>query len=74
MGFSVREVIETARQVTGAHDPGKRKAAPRPGDAPRLVASSDKIRQELGWTPRHPDLKDIVAERLGLAPQPSEWV
>jgi UDP-glucose 4-epimerase len=33
----------------------------RPGDAPWLVASSEKIRRELGWQPQHPDLGDIVA-------------
>ena len=58
-GFSVREVIETARQVTGAQIPVN-EIAPRPGDAPRLVASSEKIRRELGWTPLHPELLDIV--------------
>jgi UDP-glucose 4-epimerase len=59
-GYSVREVIETARRVTGVPIPA-REAARRPGDAPRLVASSGKIRRELGWTPRHPDLTDIIA-------------
>jgi UDP-glucose 4-epimerase len=59
-GYSVREVIETARSVTGAKIPIV-ESPRRPGDAPRLVASSEKIRAELGWTPRHPDLKDIVA-------------
>jgi UDP-glucose 4-epimerase len=59
-GYSVREVIQTARHVTGHPIPVKEKDR-RPGDAPRLVASSDKIRHELGWTPRHPDLTDIVA-------------
>ena len=59
-GFTVKEVIETCREVTG-HPipalPGDR----RPGDPPVLIASSDKIRQELGWEPRYPDLKTIVA-------------
>ena len=58
-GYSVREVIETARGVTGAAIPVV-ESPRRPGDAPRLVASSEKIRSELGWTPRHPDLKDII--------------
>jgi UDP-glucose 4-epimerase len=58
-GYTVREVIETAREVTGHPIPavdGPR----RPGDPPTLVASSEKIRQELGWAPRFPDLHDIV--------------
>ena len=59
-GYSVREVIETARSVTGAMIPIV-ESPRRPGDAPRLVASSERIRAELGWAPRHPDLKDIVA-------------
>jgi UDP-glucose 4-epimerase len=59
-GYSVREVIETARRVTGVPIPVV-ESPRRPGDAPRLVASSEKIRRELGWTPQHPDLTDIVA-------------
>lgn len=59
-GYSVREVIETAREVTGL--PITAKETPRrPGDAPRLVASSEKIRSELGWQPKIPDLQDIIA-------------
>jgi UDP-glucose 4-epimerase len=59
-GYSNRQVVETARLVTGHSIPVK-ELPRRPGDAPRLVAASDKIRRELGWTPRYPDLKDIVA-------------
>ena len=58
-GFTVREVIETARQVTGHPIPavdGPR----RPGDPATLVASSAKIRRELSWQPRHPDLRAII--------------
>jgi UDP-glucose 4-epimerase len=58
-GYTVREVIETARKVTGHPIPavdGPR----RPGDPPELVAGSDKLRRELGWHPRYPDLYDIV--------------
>jgi UDP-glucose 4-epimerase len=59
-GYSVREVIEAARRVTGRPIPSV-EAPRRPGDAPRLVASSAKIRRELGWTPQHPGLEDIIA-------------
>jgi len=59
-GYSVREVIDTAREVTGIDIPVT-EAPRRPGDAPRLVASSKKIRSELGWQPRTPALKDIIA-------------
>ncbi|MGH2625849.1 MAG: UDP-glucose 4-epimerase GalE, partial [Anaerolineales bacterium] len=59
-GHSVRQVIETARRVTG-HPIPARESPRRPGDAPRLVASSEKIRRELGWRPRHHDLEEIVA-------------
>ncbi len=58
-GYSVREVIETARRVTGCPIPIV-EFPRRPGDPARLVASSDKIRRELGWQPRHPDLGDIL--------------
>ncbi|MFO7743357.1 MAG: UDP-glucose 4-epimerase GalE [Anaerolineae bacterium] len=59
-GFTVREVIETCRRVTGHPMPaevGER----RPGDPPVLIASSEKIREELGWEPQYPDLETIVA-------------
>lgn len=59
-GYSVREVIETARQVTGMDIP-VRENPRRPGDPARLVASSEKIRRELGWQPQHADLRDILA-------------
>ena len=58
-GFTVREVIETARQITGHSIPAE--IGPRrPGDPAVLIASSDKIRHELGWKPRYPDLRDII--------------
>lgn len=59
-GYSVREVIQTAREVTGHPIPAK-ETPRRPGDSPRLVASSEKIQNELGWEPRIPDLKDIIS-------------
>ncbi len=59
-GYTVREVIETARQVTGHPIPAV-EGPRRPGDPAALVASSDKIRHELGWQPRYPNLHDIVA-------------
>jgi len=59
-GFSVRQVIETARRITGHALPAI-DTDRRVGDPPRLVASSDKIRTELGWNPRHPDLEDIIS-------------
>jgi len=58
-GYTVREVIDTARQITGHPIPavdGPR----RPGDPAELVAGSAKIRRELGWQPRYPALADIV--------------
>lgn len=58
-GFSVREVIECARTVTGHPIPAS--VGPRrPGDPAVLVASSDKIRQELGWRPRYVELEPII--------------
>jgi UDP-glucose 4-epimerase len=59
-GYSVREVVDTARQVTGHVLPAV-ETDRRPGDPPRLVAGSDKIRSELGWSPKHPELEDIIS-------------
>ncbi len=59
-GFSVREVIETARRVTG-HPIPVEVAPRRPGDPAVLIASSEKIGKELGWKPRHTQLDSIVA-------------
>lgn len=58
-GYSVREVIETARDVTGKDIP-MRTAPRRAGDPAVLVASSEKIKRELGWTPQYQDLRVII--------------
>jgi UDP-glucose 4-epimerase len=58
-GYTVRGVIETAREVTGHPIPAV-DSPRRPGDLPVLIASSDRIRRELAWQPRFPDLRDIV--------------
>jgi UDP-glucose 4-epimerase len=59
-GYSVKEVIEVAREVTGHPIPAETTAR-RPGDSPILVASAELINQELGWQPQYPDLKTIIA-------------
>ncbi len=59
-GFSVKEVVEVARRVTG-RPIATRMLPRRPGDAPRLVADSSRIKRELGWQPKLPDLESIVA-------------
>ena len=59
-GFSVREVIAAARRVTGHAIPHV-DAPRRPGDPAVLVASSEKIRRELGWQPQHRELEAIIA-------------
>ncbi len=58
-GFSVRAVIETARSVTGHPIPAV-ESPRRAGDAPRLVASAEKLRRELGWKPEHDNLRDMI--------------
>ncbi len=58
-GFSVREVIETARRVTG-REIAAEESPRRPGDPPSLVASPEKFRNELGWEPRHAELSKII--------------
>ena len=58
-GFSVRQVIEAARSVTGLPIPAV-ESPRRPGDPAILVASSEKIIRELGWKPRHSELETII--------------
>lgn len=60
IGFSVKEVIETAREVTGHEIPAvicERRA----GDPAKLIASSEKAKTVLGWKPEHADLKEIIS-------------
>jgi UDP-glucose 4-epimerase len=58
-GFSVKQVVETARKVTGHPIPAE--IAPRrPGDPARLIAAADKAHDVLGWQPRYPDLETII--------------
>lgn len=58
-GFSVKEVVEMARQVTGCDIPAE--ISPRrAGDPARLVASSDKTKAVLGWQPQYADLSVII--------------
>jgi len=58
-GFSVREVIESARRVTGHAIPAEVHPR-RPGDPAVLVASSEKAIRELGWKPKYAELDEIV--------------
>ena len=58
-GFTVREVIESARRVTGKEIPVETRAR-RAGDPAVLVASSEKIKRELGWKPKFAELDTIV--------------
>ncbi len=58
-GYSVRQVIDVSRKVTGHEIPAVVEEA-RAGDPPRLVASSRKIREELGWVPQYDNLTKII--------------
>ena len=60
-GFSVKEVIETARKVTGLEIPAQ-ESDRRAGDAPILVGSSEKARKILGWKPQYADLHQIISD------------
>src|ERR671926_1085954 len=65
-GFSVQQVVDAVREVTGHPVPvevGQRRA----GDPAQLVASSDEIRGDLGWTPKHTDLAGIVRDAWDTA-------
>jgi UDP-glucose 4-epimerase len=59
-GYSVRQVIETARRVTGREIPAREEGR-RPGDPAALVAAADLAREELGWTPER-DLETMIAD------------
>lgn len=58
-GYSVREIIDTARRVTGHPIPAV-VAARRPGDPAVLIASSEKARRELGWRPKRESVEDVI--------------
>ena len=60
-GFSVREVVAAAEEVTRVSIP-VRECDRRAGDPPALVAASDRIRDELGWEPRKPTLTEILSD------------
>ncbi len=60
-GFSVREVVDAARLVTGCQIPAI-ESPRRAGDPPVLVASSARIRSELGWVPEKPQLEEMVSD------------
>ena len=59
VGFTVKEVVETARRVTGHPIPAKEEAR-RAGDPSTLIASSDKAKSILGWDPKYADLETII--------------
>jgi len=58
-GYSVKEVIEAAREVTGHPIPAE-VAARRPGDPDRLIGSAERARKELGWDPQYPEIETII--------------
>ena len=58
-GYSIREVIRVAEEVSGRKVPVK-EGPRRPGDPAELVASAEKIRRELGWRPKYTDLRGII--------------
>lgn len=60
VGFTVKEVIDTALKVTGHPIPAKTTPR-RAGDPAQLIASSEKARSVLGWHPEHADLEEIIA-------------
>jgi len=58
-GYTVREVIETVRKVTNSNIIAE-EAKRRPGDPARLIASAQKIKEELNWSANFPDLDTII--------------
>lgn len=62
-GFSVKEVISAVKEVSGVDFPVKL-AERRPGDPAALIAGADRVREKLGWEPKHDDLEMIVRHAL----------
>jgi len=62
-GYSVREVIDVVHRVNG-RPIAVEELGRRASDPPHLVAGADRIRRELGWTPRYDDLDDIVRSSI----------
>ncbi len=62
-GYSVREVVDVVREVSGSAVPAVMSPR-RAGDPAAIVASNDRIRAELGWVPKHDDLGEIVRQAL----------
>ena len=58
-GFSVKQVVDSARAVTGRNFP-VRMGARRPGDPPSLVGDATRIQKELSWQPKHADLSEMI--------------
>ena len=67
-GYSVREVIESVRRVTG-RDFKVREVARRPGDPPELVAAADRAKQVLGWAATESELDWIAKTAWNWASQ-----
>ena len=59
-GFSVKEIVDAVRKVTGLSIPAKI-GERRAGDPAKLVASSEKARRELGWVPKHENVEDMIS-------------
>lgn len=59
VGFTVKEVVETARKVTG-HPISAKEEPRRAGDPSMLIASSAKAKEVLGWNPQYADLETII--------------
>ena len=59
VGFTVKEVVETARKVTG-HPISAKEEPRRAGDPSKLIASSAKAKEVLGWNPQYADLETII--------------
>ena len=68
-GYSVREVIETARKVTGTDIPVE-ETGRRPGDPPQLVSGSARAREVLGWEPTRSDLATMIGDAWGWHQMP----
>jgi UDP-glucose 4-epimerase len=72
-GFTVREVIDSVRRVSGVDFPVV-ETERRAGDPPELVADSTRLREQFGWRPEHDDLDEIVKTALNWERREAESV
>jgi len=71
-GYSVREVVNAAKKMTGIDFPVE-EVGRREGDPPVLISKNEKIISTLRWKPNYDDLSYIIKDRMGLGKEAGRW-